>query len=97
LRIVLPDRVLTLERAQVLALAALLDGVAQPPGAAPWPGVLWRLELERQSEVQGVLEVGRDALRWTPAVPAGLAQTVVPDPGRQQALRDELARLVARP
>ena len=94
LRIVSPGRTLdaALEDrsrlADLLGRAAGMARSAEPLAGAPD----MRVELRRQGEPAGVLELAGPQLRWTPPGGEG-GGTARPDPALLQALREELERL----
>jgi hypothetical protein len=56
-----------------------------------------RVELRRDGELAGVLELGGPQVRWTPSRGVqGDGGTVRPDAAVLQALREELRRLLER-
>lgn len=74
--------------ADLLGRAAGMAHSTEPLAAAPD----MRVELRRQGEPAGVLELAGPQLRWTPAGGEG-GGTARPDPALLQALREELERL----
>ena len=83
-------------REQALRLAQLLDDMARAtqtrePLQAP---VAMRVELMREGQLAGVIELAGPQVRWTPAGGAGF--TARPDQARLQALREEIGRALQR-
>jgi len=90
------------DRSQTTALAAQLEGllavgpVVPATASADGAASLWRVELLQDAQPMGVVEVGRDTLRWVPFATAQDSRTVRPDATALQALLDALAQLASR-
>ena len=96
LRILMDGRSISLDREQAGSLAGPLDGVLTAArGSAPLTSpVLVRIEILRDGEVLGLLELAAPDIRWTPV--GSTALTGRPTPAGLQALRDGLDRLAGQ-
>jgi outer membrane biosynthesis protein TonB len=97
LRIAAQGRSVELAREQAPRLAELLNAMireaqSQQPLEVP---VSMRIELMREAEPAGAIDLAGPQVRWTPAGRGG-SFTARPDEARLQALRDEIGRLLQR-
>jgi len=96
LRLAAQGRRIELARDQAPRLAQLLNGISrearsqEPLEAA----VAMRVELMREGESAGVIELAGPQVRWTPS--GGSSFTARPDEARLQTLREEIGRALQR-
>ncbi|NPC58893.1 hypothetical protein [Caenimonas soli] len=97
LRIASQGRTWEVAREQAPGLAQLLNGMAREARSqeALEAAVTHRIELTREGQPAGVIELAGAQLRWTLAGLGG-TYTTRPEPARLQALREEINRLAAR-